>query len=50
MIQIIKYFKTELLKAAIFMFLYACSIVYVMNSSGTGIEKIMKYISESMKF
>lgn len=48
--QIIKYFKTELLKVAVFIFLYVCSVVYVMNTSGAGVGKIVKYLSENIKF
>ena len=48
--QTIKYFKAELLKVAVFIFLYICSVVYVMNSSGAGIGKVMKYISDNIKF
>ena len=50
MMQIIKSFRAELVKVAVFILIYVVSLVHVLNSSGTGVEKIIKDISESIKF
>ena len=50
MMQIIKIFKAELIKIAAFIFIYCCGVAHVINSSGAGIGKIVRYISENVKF
>jgi hypothetical protein len=50
MLQIIKSFKIELLKVAIFIFLFAGSAIYVINSSGMSVQKLIKYLAMGIKF
>lgn len=50
MIELIKIFRNELIKASVFLGIFFISIIYVILLTGNNIEKIAEYFITLIKF